>query len=246
MWYHCVHFASFPRNSCKTLRCRAGKVKGARSGVLCLVRGHQSEPPLTAKLRREFEHSCMTSQTRYLKSSQLTWRFFFFFKSHLSLLHYSSWSFLNSTFLILSKYQCLLLSQEITIYIITLVGIFSSVRYALLNSLSYSAWVTVMWLLTTDWGYSSLHSSSGWGQRLELCSSFLQSGYSLFDIRRMLVSFRKEDTYKAQKPHGTDKTQNISISNEFQFSFACSFIDNTYDSTKKGTICYNRPRNNVM
>lgn len=49
----------------------------------------------------------------------------------------------------------------------------------------------------------------------------------------MLVSFRKEDTYKVQKPHETDKTQNISIPNEFQFSFACSFIDNTYDNIKK-------------
>lgn len=153
----------------------------------------------------------MTSQTRYLKSSQLTWCFF---SKVISLLHYSSWSFLNSTFLILSKYQCLLLSQEITIYIITLVGIFSSVRYALLNSFSYSAWVTAMWQLTTAWGYSSLHSNSPWEQRLELCSSFLQIGYSLFDIGGMLVSFKKEDTYKAQKPHETDETQNISIPNE--------------------------------
>lgn len=172
--------------------------------------------------------------------------FFFFFKSHLSLLHYSLWSFLISTFLILSKYQGLLWSQEITIYIITLLGILSPVRYSLLKSWSYSAGVTAMWQLATDWGYSSLHSNSGWEQRLELCSPFLQIGYSLFDIGGMLVSFRKEDTYKAQKPHETDKTQNISISNEFQFSFACSFIDNTYDSIKKGTICYNRPRNNVM
>lgn len=49
----------------------------------------------------------------------------------------------------------------------------------------------------------------------------------------MLVSFRKQDTYKAQKLHETDKTQDISISNKFQFSFACSFIDNIYDSVKK-------------
>lgn len=49
----------------------------------------------------------------------------------------------------------------------------------------------------------------------------------------MLLSFMKEYTYKAQKHHKTDKTRDISISNEFQFSLACLFIDNTYDNIKK-------------